>query len=118
LIDQSVPPCRDCKKWLYNDDWRPVTRGGKRIRRPPRMPTPCGKCPKGPVPFVRELSSANHQAYRFALEIRATNQTVTDPVAGRVLGLIQSVEELIARNRDDGLQSLLSLLIASRATTK
>lgn len=49
----DIPSCAECKEWMFDKDWRPTKHLGQRVPRG-KTPTPCWKCPKGPVPFENE----------------------------------------------------------------
>jgi hypothetical protein len=92
-----LPSCSDCQKWLFGADWKRSERLGKPIERPAKAPTPCQTCPKGPVPFERELSDRNWQAVQLYLECKAGRPVPDDPIVHRNHGLLRMVEDQVDR---------------------
>ncbi len=97
----ELPTCQDCKDWIYDENWKRLRdrKTGKEYRRPLGTPTPCHKCPKGPVPFEKELTLQNAQAFRYYLECKVDNLGLLpqDRITVRNNSLIRFVEENATR---------------------
>lgn len=106
----KVPTCADCKKWMYDiDTWKPVTRGGKNVRRAPGDPLPCWKCPKSldgqPNPGG-DMKGRNWQTYLLWLQARAGCSMPDDPLLRQNLAIIQYIVD----SKRSGSLDVVSLL--------
>lgn len=98
LTSPGLPPCDDCKQWMYDDDWKRCTRLGVDLPRSAGTPTPCWKCPKGPVPYEKELSLKNWTAYDLYLQCKAGKPIPDDPIVHQNHALIRWVEDNVERS--------------------
>lgn len=91
--------CRDCKKWLHDEDWKPLQRHGKRVPRG-STPTPCDDpnqqdCPKGHYDNPKTLSERNLMAYQYIKEGEAVGWrgVPVDSVVRRNAAIVREIEE-------------------------
>ncbi len=97
---------------MYDDNWELCKgRGGKdRVPRQPASKPPCQRCPKGPVPFERELSAKNWQAWEFYLQCKAGRPIPGDPIVHRNHALMRWVEDSNERANLASIRSLAQVL--------
>lgn len=67
--------CETCQRFVHDDQWNVVKRGGLPIVRPDPKATPCWKCPKGSPANEKDntLSLRNLRLIWAYKKIRATN---------------------------------------------
>ena len=113
LNHPEIPSCADCRTWLYGADWKRATRAGKELRRPPRVPTPCWKCPKSttgrPSP-ENELDSGGYRQLEFYYRIKAGMPMPDDALVQWYCGLIRWVEDQVNRSQASMSPFLAALL--------
>ncbi|MGE5192816.1 MAG: hypothetical protein ACM3U2_09955 [Deltaproteobacteria bacterium] len=111
--------CEHCQMYVYNEitgcPWENPPHSGRLIVRPAGTFPPCRipgvGCPKGTPEQPKGLSAANHAAWRFDRECRATGIFPDDPLVRRNAAIIRQVEEeLEHRQRTEFRQRLLSAL--------
>lgn len=94
----EIPTCEDCRKYVYDKDWRPYKgRGGQdRMLRSPRDPLPCIRCPKAakgkPNPGA-DLIGRNWKTWLYFLKARAGLPVPDDPLLHENIGLISMIVE-------------------------
>lgn len=89
--------CDDCKQWMYLENGKIHTRGGKPV--PRSGPTPCRTCPKKSPEEAHqyELSVKNKQALQFYYTTRAmsganlTDEMRRDAIIQRNMCLIDQI---------------------------
>lgn len=94
--------CGECKAFVFQDDGRPMTRAGRRVRRPLGVLTPCRSCPKVPAdapPYPEsavEFGPTEWAVYQHYRECKAVGwqvPDVVDPLVKLHAGLLAQVEE-------------------------
>jgi len=104
----DLPSCSDCQRFLFDEKWKPVTRGGEHCERPKGSVTPCWKCPKipkgeKPEPAnAVEMTEKSRQAFRHYLRCRAVNRFPVDELVEHNAALIRAVEDQIQKSEADG----------------
>ena len=116
----DLPSCASCQKWLYDKDFRPVTRFGRLQARPKGTLPPCWKCPKSgpkngkPAP-ENELSAKNLDALAFYWQIQSGRKMPEDAIVERNCASIEMVRQTLQAQRGD-VTGLLGLLFASKTS--
>ena len=86
---------------MYNPDtgWTVSKRGPIPVERPANVPPPCNVCPKGPKPYVNELSTVNIQAFGYSQQCKVddTHLLPRDALVVRNNALIRAVEDGVQR---------------------
>lgn len=96
-----MPSCDDCRRWVYNDEWKRSERAGIPTRRRENNPPPCYRCPKippGEEPTwanAAELKGDLRRAWLHYLECRATGRFPDDPLVGLHARVIRGVYDAV-----------------------
>lgn len=96
--------CGECAAFMRDANWDlEIGRDGKPIPRL-NVPTPCSSCPRGSPEREAEttITTKNLKAYRFALEMRATNSVLLTgtmaqgrPIAPVTLSILRIVDGIV-----------------------
>ena len=77
----------ECIEWTFD------SRGRRKEKRPPGIPTPCHKCPKIVDGTLYELNEKNRKAYQHYRVGRPAGQSTVAPIVPRNAAIIHGVEE-------------------------
>lgn len=101
--------CSFCQKWQHNDG-KVLERGGKPVRRPIGMPTPCGSCPKKSPEESRGLER-DLPRIRRALQLYYESKAGTLPTSWRRDSILRQhlgiIERLVSRYQQSELVTTL-----------
>ncbi len=89
--------CKQCQLFLHDKDFKPIIRGGQKIKRYKGSHAPCfygaDKCPKGNPLAGSDLTEKNTRAYLHYLECKAVGDFPDDAIVRRNAAAIRVAED-------------------------